>query len=203
MVQFSVPEKAGHSSQKKSFFNFSVSDNPVLFAGSRHLQVPQGLCTDLIKAFGRLDKGFTVGCAKGVDQSFRYALSNSSYSKQTFVACAFKGRIKRSYGLFASLVVPEGMPPKGALVRRTLWLCKHCSMAVLFADDPLSNCWSKGSKLVFKSCLIQLIPLFVVTNNPPLETSFYKVLESSLFGVVSGFWAVPHPIIDGGLCDDT
>ena len=34
----------------------------------------------------------------------------------------------RAEGLFASMVVPEGIPPKAALARRTLWLVKRSSL---------------------------------------------------------------------------
>ena len=36
----------------------------------------------------------------------------------------------RAEGLFASTVVPEGIPPKAALARRTLWLVKRSSVVV-------------------------------------------------------------------------
>ena len=51
--------------------------------------------------------------------------------EEVFVGCAFGRRTMRcrAEGLFASTVVPEGIPPKAALVRRTLWLVKRSSVA--------------------------------------------------------------------------
>ena len=84
-----------------------------------------------MEQFARRNFSFLVGCADGVDCSFRRALAHSPYRERCFVACAFSGRRKRarSDGLFASVVVPEGLPPKAALHRRTLGMVKRCSLA--------------------------------------------------------------------------
>jgi hypothetical protein len=195
MVTFSVPVKEG-------YFSFTVPQRSVLFAGSRRLYVSQEICKYLLTQFGEHGFSFYVGCAEGVDRSFRKALSLSGYRKKSFVACAFEERRKRSYGLYASVVVPDNISPKAALYRRTIWLVKRCSLVVLFPEHPYCKTWGKGSKLVFTSAMYHLKPVFVVADNPPKESCLYKVLASNLFGTVSGFWAVPHPVTEGGTCDD-
>ena len=123
MVQFSVPVKTAQ--KKECFFSFSVIENAVMFAGSRNASVTQRVANALIKSFARLGFSFFVGCARGVDQCFRKALANSNYHSKTFVACAFAQRLNRSFGLFASVVVPKNVHPKAAFVRRTLKMIGH------------------------------------------------------------------------------
>ena len=75
-------------------------------------------------------------------------------------------------------------------------------MVILFPGNPFDNLsWGKGSSLVFKAALYQLKPVFVVCSCPPEDSPYYMVLSSTLYGV-SGYWVVPHPVSDGGLCDD-
>jgi hypothetical protein len=197
MVQFTIPlQSAGRQS-----FSFKVKENAVLFAGSRLGYIPQKTCSALIEAFARLNFSFLVGCARGIDECFRKALSESKYECRTFVACAFPNRIERSYGLFANLVVPFGVPPKAALVRRTLWMVKRSSLLVLFPDNPETGCWGKGSALAFDATIKQIKPAFIISKNPPEENGLFRVFPSSFKGIVSGFWAVPHTLEDGS-CDD-
>jgi hypothetical protein len=117
-----VPVKGGRPS-----FEFSVQQTGVLFAGSRHGQVPPSGCQALIHGLAGDGFSFWVGCATGVDRWFRKALSESAYTDRTFVGCAFRGRVKAlsNYGLSASVVVPEGLSAKAALRRRTLYLVKR------------------------------------------------------------------------------
>src|SRR4030042_2185732 len=110
MVSFSIPVEIG-------FFNFSVEAGRVMFAGSRHGWVSSQTASDLISAFGRLGFSFLTGCAKGVDESFRLALSESAYSDSTIVACAFKKRVEELKGIFTLFVVPERLSPKAALAK--------------------------------------------------------------------------------------
>ena len=114
MVKFSVPEKT--TQQKQHFFSFSVRDNTVLFAGSRNASIKEQLAKGLVDAFPRLGFGFFAGCARGIDQSFRKTLAKSQYAERAFVTCAFSKRVQRNTdtGLFASCVVPDGVPPKAA-----------------------------------------------------------------------------------------
>ena len=60
------------------------------------------------------------------------------HADEVFVGCAFGKRARRcrAEGLFASAVVPEGIPPNAALARRTLWLVKRSSLVVLFPERP-------------------------------------------------------------------
>jgi len=202
MVQFSVPVKS--TSRKQHSFSFSVKENAVLFAGSRNAVVSQNVAQGLVTSFARLGFSFFVGCAKGIDQCFRKALAGSAYAENTFVACAYTRRIQRNLdmGLFATCVVPYGIPPKAALVRRTLWMVKRASLVVLFPDNPETEQWGKGSTIVFNSTILQLKPLFVVSKHKPEEKDIYRVLPACFQGLVNGYWVIPHPIKKGGTCDD-
>jgi hypothetical protein len=189
MVSFSVPQAGG-------FFDFSVESGRVLFAGSRHGRVSRQVSSDLISAFGNLGFSFLTGCASGVDEFFRLALSESAYSESSIVACAFRDRAERLKGVFTLFVVPSGLPPKVALAKRTLWMTSRCSLLILFPSDPMG----RGSALAFKSAICNNKPVFVVSKTKPAESSLYKVMSSNLFGVVDGFWCVPPVYADTGLC---
>ena len=84
-----------------------------MFAGTWHGRVQQWVCRALIDQFARQRFSFFVGCA------FR----------RRELPC-------RAGGLYASVVVPPSLPPKVALARRTLWLVRRCSLAVLFPESP-------------------------------------------------------------------
>jgi len=198
MVSFQVSAAAAGRALR-----FSVQEAGVLVAGSRFRTVPQEVCRGLVAGLGSQGFAFLVGCAPGVDRSFRQALSASRYAESTLVACAFRSRVRAlsGYGLAACWVVPPGLTPKAALRRRTLWLVKRACLAVLFPEDPCTGQWGPGSRLVYRSCLDQLKPLFVVCSEAPQETEHVRVAGSTLYGV-SGYWVVPHPIQDGGPCDD-
>ncbi len=200
MVSFSVPVKHGGS---RFQFRFAVQKLGVLFAGSRHQEVPQSMCKALIQGLAGDGFSFWVGCANGVDRSFRKSLSESAYTDRVFVGCAFRGRVKAlsNYGLSASVVVPEGLSPKAALRRRTLYLVKRSCMVVLLPDDPFTGQWGRGSSLVFRAALDQLKPVFVICSSCPKKSDHYRVIGSCLYGA-EGFWVVPHTISDGGLCDE-
>ena len=116
--------------REKKFYRFFVPAWAVVFAGSRYQEVPQSICTELIEAFAGQGFSFYIGCADGVDRSFRRAVARSFYQDRCFVACAFLYRLKysHSYSLFASVVVPKNILPKAALYRRTIWMVKRCSV---------------------------------------------------------------------------
>ena len=177
---------------------FRVPARSVLVAGSRHGHVDRHVCADLVQRLGTMGFGFYVGCASGVDACFRSALSHSRYRSRSVVACAFGSRVRtcRTQGLYASVVVPPDLSAKAALYRRTLWMVDRCSMAVLFPTDPQTGAWGKGSRLVFRSCVYHLKPLFVVGARPP-ESAYYDLYPDRLLGVVDGFWVVPHRYADG------
>ena len=183
---------------------FKVAARSVLFAGSRRGQVEQPVCRALVERFRRHGFGFFVGCAAGVDAAFRAALAHSACGPdEVFVGCAFGQRARRcqAEGLFASAVVPEGIPPKAALARRTLWLVKRSSLVVLFPERPADRQWGPGSRLAYRSALYHLKPTFVVASRPPVAPAFCQVAAADLFATVDGYWVVPHTFRDG-LCDD-
>jgi len=206
MVTFSIPikKKEGEAFEQQQYFRFSVPEWSVLFAGSRYLKVSGRVCSELVESFAKLGFGFYIGCANGVDRSFRRAVSESPHKNNCFVACAFPERTKSSYtyGLFASVVVPKNIPPKAALHRRTIWMVKRCSMVVLFPENPIDKSWGKGSRLVFRASMYHLKPVFVVSSTPPPKSIHYRIFPTSLFGVVDGWWVIPHLMEDGGTCDD-
>ena len=92
MVSFSVPIKHGCS---RFQFRFAVQKLGVLFAGSRHQEVPQSMCKALIQGLAGDGFSFWVGCANGVDRSFRKSLSESAFTDRVFVGCAFKDPIRK------------------------------------------------------------------------------------------------------------
>ena len=200
MVTFRVSEVAG----VRERLEFSVAGRMVLVAGSRHLEVAGRTCRDVLEGFHNLDFHFFVGCASGVDESFRQTLADSPFRQDGYVACAFNRRAHqaRAQGLRAYKVVPEGLHPKAALRRRTLWMVKRCSLVVLFPESPYDGEWGPGSKLVFRASMYHLKPVFLVSRKAPKESVHYRVAESDLFATVRGFWVVPHPLEEGGLCDD-
>jgi hypothetical protein len=202
MVQFSVPVSKALTG--KRFVRFSVTHNAVLLAGSRHGLVPDSTAQDLVAAFARLEFFFLTGCARGVDQCFREALSRAELWDKTFVACAYTRRIQRHLdaGLFASCVVPFGISPKAAPVRRSLWMVKRASLVVLFPDDPKTGEWGKGSSITFKTAVAQSKPLFVVATKAPAPSESYRVLPACFQGIVSGYWVIPNSLEEGGLFDD-
>ena len=200
MVTFQVPLKQ----EAEKPFRFSVAGRSVLLAGSRHGSVPHDTCCQLIQQFHHLGFRFFVGCAAGIDRCFREALSVSPYHKDCVVACAFSSRVyhARSLGLYASVVVPPGLTPAAALRRRTLWMVRRSSLVLLVPVDPTIDRWGPGSRLVFRSAMYHLKPVFVAALDPPPESVHYRLLPADLFGVLRGYWAVPHPFGDGGPCDD-
>ena len=200
MVEFIVAAAGGSRAE----FRFSVAGHMALVAGSRHLEVDRQTCGDLLEGLHLAGFHFFLGCARGVDKSFRRALAQCPFREEGFVACAFQSRAlrERSLGLYAQLVVPEGLEPAAALRRRTLWMVKRCSLVVLIPENPFNEVWGPGSKLVFRSAMYHLKPVFVVSRKAPPQSVHYRVAESDLFGVVRGFWVVPHLLEEGGLCDD-
>ena len=189
MILFSIPVKDG-------FFSFNVDNGSVLFAGSRYGRLDPKVTKGLVDRFGRLGFSFLTGCASGVDESFRLALSESDYTDSSTVACAFEERTYKLKGIFSLFVVPSGLPPKVALAKRTLWMTCRCSLLVLFPSDPMG----KGSALAFKSAIYNNKPVFVVTETKPEETDLYSVYKSNLFGIVDGYWCIPPVYKETGLC---
>ena len=136
-VEFSVPAAGGNRAE----FRFSVAGHMVLVAGSRHLEVGGRTCRDLLEGLHLAGFHFFIGCARGVDESFRRALAQSPFRKEGFVACAFQSRAlrERSRGLYERLVVPEGQTTAAALLRRTLGMVRRCSLVVLVPESPFNG----------------------------------------------------------------
>jgi hypothetical protein len=189
-LEFQIPISS------KDFFSFKVESTRLLFAGSRHIEVDPQVCKDLISAFGSLGFTFMTGCAKGVDESFRLALAISEYKDHSIIACAFKKRARQMRGLYPLYVVPQGLPPKVALAKRTLWMTCRCALLILFPSTPIG----RGSALAFKSAIMNNKPVFVVSQTRPADSDLYSVYPSNLFGIVDGFWCVPPVYADTGLC---
>ena len=200
MVQFQVPLTHG----RKARFRFSVPTQAVGFAGSRCGSVSQEIAASLVGSFSSLGFSFYTGCAPGIDACFREALDCPQAREQSFIACAFENRARRygDGGLYASVVVPSGLTPGAALHRRTVWMVRRCSLLVLFPESPPDGRWGPGSRLAFGTALANLIPIFVAASAPPAESEHYRLLPDTLFGVLSGFWVVPHPVTEGGPCDE-
>ena len=64
------------------------------FAGSRHGSMPQSICNHIVSAFSRHGSSFLVGCAPGIDESFRTALAASRVHDRCTVHCAFPSRMR-------------------------------------------------------------------------------------------------------------
>ena len=201
MVTFSVPQKANGGRP----FRFSVEERTVLLAGSRHRSLEPQLCRDVAEGFSRLGFGFFVGCATGVDQSFRTMLADSPWRADTWVGCAFRSRARaaRRLGLDAFVVSPPGVSPRVALYRRTLWMVRRCTVAALWPERPQDLGWGPGSRVVLRTCMANLKPVFVASGRPPRVHAAYRVLPADLFGVVRGYWVVADPYGEGGFCDDS
>ena len=160
MVEFSVPGVAGGREE----FRFSVSGHMVLVAGSRHLEVDGRTCRDLLEGFHLAGFHFFLGCARGVDKSFRKALAESPFREEGFVACAFQSRAlrERSLGLYAQLVVPKGLAPAAALRRRTLWMVKRCSLLVLISRLLRQPCSLNYKETEIPSELLYIVPSKII-----------------------------------------
>ena len=81
-------------------------------------------------------------------------------------------------------------------------MVRRCSILVLVPIDPETGRWGRGSTLAFLTAVYNLKPVFVASPIPPLHSPLYRIFPSSLFGIVPGFWTVPHQIYAGGPCDE-
>jgi len=183
---------------------FRIPARAALLAGSRNGMIDPEEAERVADALAAAGFSFLVGCATGVDACFRLTLAErAQWSESTFVACAFADRVaaSASRGLFASVVVPDGLSRTAALRRRTLWMVKRAELVVLFPDDPLTGRWGRGSTLAFRAATEQLKPVFVVSSTAPPRSPVYQVAAARLFDVADGYWAVPHPVA-AGTCDE-
>jgi len=175
----------------------------VAFAGSRHGSVNPRVAGPLVGSLSSFGFSFVVGCAPGIDACFRDALSDNPSAK-TIVACAFVTRERKlsSKQLCALTVVPDGLTPAAALHRRTVWMVRRASVLVLFPINPQTGRWGKGSTLAFNTALYNLKPVFVATDERPDPIPSFLVVAASLCDVVPGYWILPYPEQQGGVCGD-
>ena len=176
-----------------------VRAGAVAFAGSRNGCVHNTIAATLAERFLGLDFGLLTGCAPGIDRCFRLAFhAVPGAAERTIVACAFEDRADRfSVGeIFASVVVPAGLTPAAALHHRTIWVVRHSVVLILLPDDPVTGCWGRGSRLAFNTARYNRIPVFLVTEKPPKPSVGETVTESSLFGILDGYWVLPEGGID-------
>ena len=199
MVRISVPVRGGVEAQ--GAFRFRVQPLGVLLAGSGSGRLPEAMCRQVVRHLSAEGFSFFVGCATGVDQSFRQALAREHLAGKSFVACASRERLRRSCGLLASVVVPEGLSVAAALHRRTVWMVKRCCMAILFPEGA-DGSWGPGSRLVLRAALEQLKPVFVASGTEPRAPAPAVLLPGNLYGIVEGWWVVLHPIHADGPCDE-
>ena len=200
MVTFQVPT---HNTAEDRLV-FKIPERAVLLAGSRHGVVVPQTAAGLVEHLCEAGFGLFIGCAPGIDKCFRLAVSrNEDARESSFIACAFAGRVGQSedIGLTAGVVVPDGLSAAAALRRRTLWMVKRSVLLILFPEDPQTGRWGKGSRLAFNAALFQLKPVFVVTAKRPSDSPHHRIIADSFFGVMDGYWAVPHPT-ELGTCDE-
>ena len=198
-------------------YTFSVSGSPeptsrcfqvrppvVAFAGSRRGVLTRSVSLSLVHAFHALDLSLLTGCAPGIDGCFRKAMAHKPFEEHSMVACAFESRTRKvgTEGLLGIKVVPDGLSPAAALHRRTVWMVRRCGLLVLFPADPVFGRWGRGSTLAFRTAVYNLKPVFVSALTAPRHSPLYEIYPASLFGIVSGFWVVPHQIYEGGPCDE-
>ena len=165
----------------------------VCFAGSRHGSVAEKTAGTLIAGFDSRGFCFLVGCADGVDCSFRHALARSKWSTRTTVHCAFRSCVASvaKTGLQAICRISGAPSAAAALHRRTVTMVLSCTHLVLFPDDPATGTWGKGSSLAFNTAVQQHKRVFVVTSIPPHGNHHACVYKTTLFKTVSGYWVVP------------
>ena len=159
------------------------------FAGSRHGSVPEA--QSLVSALASQGASFLVGCAPGVDRSFRKALVG--YVACTTVHCAFPSRVRNveQAGLYAVCKTGNAPSPAAALHQRTVGMVADCTHLVIFPDNPTTGAWGRGSRLAFRTAVQLHKRVFVVTAIPPLANRHTRVSQASLFGVVQGYLVEP------------
>ena len=161
----------------------------ICFAGSRYGSVPDA--SVLVSALAAEGASFLVGCAPGVDQSFRRVLVPLAFC--TTVHCAFSARARdiAQSGLTAVCKVGTAPSSAAALHRRTVSMVSDCTFLIIFPDNPRTGAWGCGSTLAFRTAIQQHKRVFVVTAIPPLSNRQIHVIPGSLCAVVSGYLIVP------------
>ncbi len=180
-------DQSGVSPVTKELYNFATQGHSILFAGSRHLNLQEHICYNLLSVFSSLGAHFLTGCARGIDACFRQAFIDLGYQNTSFVGCAFN-RSAAKCDVPAKKVVPNGLKPAVALAKRTVWLVNEADLLILFPSNPIG----KGSALAFKTAVKKNKPVFIVQEHSPAPSDDYEVYQSSLFGLIHGFWVLPH-----------
>ena len=124
---------------------WSVTQGVACFAGSRRGKVNKKVRTALIQSLQGLGFRFLVGCAPGVDQCFRQALSGLIPTDRWTVYCAFPSRTHtfKQAGLPAICTGGNAPSAGAALHRRTVAMISESSFLVLFPDDPADRLLGK------------------------------------------------------------
>ena len=196
MVRISVPVIGGR--EGPAACRFRVPSPGVLLAGSRSGLVPEALCRELVWRLGEDGLDFVVGCAPGVDRSFRFALAREGLAGKSFVACVSRERLRCACGLPATVVVPQGLSMAASLHRRTVWMVTRCCVAVLFPEGQ-DRSWGPGSRLVLRTALEQGKPVFVASATEPHAPAVVR--PGRLYGLVSGWWVVQRVVRANIPCD--
>ena len=104
------------------------------FAGSRNGTVAAAY--SLVSSLAPQGAQFLVGCAPGVDASFRSALAG--FKESTTVHCAFpsRKRVAEREGFFAVCSTGNAPSPAATLHRRTVGMVAACTHLVLFPTIP-------------------------------------------------------------------
>jgi hypothetical protein len=197
MERIGVPVRRGVEAARA--FRLWVQPLGVLLAGSRSGRLPEALCRGVVRRLAAEGFSFLVGCAPGVDWSFRLALTQEGLARRSFVVCASRERLSRSCGLPASVVVAEGLSMAAAFHRRTVWMVTRCCMVVLFSEGR-DGSWGPGSRLVLRTALEQGKPVFVASGTEPHVAVPAQIQPGSLYGLVSGWWVTPHAAHADALC---
>lgn len=172
-------------------FQSSFTKGVVGFGGSRHGYVQEA--DMLVAALAQRQVSFVVGCASGVDFSFREALV--AFASRTTIYCAFPAQEAKftAHGFSEFCTIACAVSPAAALHRRTVNMVWACTHLVLFPDNPRTGAWGRGSRLAFNTAIERRKRIFVATSKPLpfVGNGSIRVSCTSLFGVVSGYLVEP------------
>ena len=179
-----------------------LSQTVIGLTGARRGSIPEHVLLPLIYTCCRFGHRFYVSDAPGVDACFRSELEIIAAPKTTvFCASAIRARSFRAAGFQVRRMNRNGLSVTHTLHQRTVAMVTECSILVLLPDDPRTGTWDESSRIAFNVAVQLHKPVFVVTTAPPLDTAQFRVFSASLFGVVSGYWALPFgvgvPALDG------
>ena len=182
----------------------SVQQTAVVFAGSRRGTISSDLSSRLVEVFRQSDCRFLVCCTTGIDACFRTILREMSASK-TAVLCASQSRVRsaRASGFEAVYTPSSGYSVTAGIHVRAVSVVSRSSILILFPDDPKHGSWDYVTQLIFNAAIQQHRSLFVSTDSPPVSTAQVRIVPGSLFGIVSGYWAIPLGVIPSDSPDES